>query len=295
MNRTALVALLTLLPVSFALAQGQDSHPAERDLAVINEMLSGLYVNGNQAYFEGRLKTPEADRHRRLEMTIERANFGFLIKVGDSESATSEYLASLSADLKAGFVRMDVASLANAKKPDRCSYLWEREAMQFRARVDGKCADSLPRGLVLSQQQFWIYPSPGDTVAADNPYKLHRARRFSCYADIPGVGGGRDIPYERYDGLELHDQGGAVWFDTREEPSRRMGVSLFLVDWPINNYDGIFTRDSLVVYISEEIDGTRKEHGYAFTVPDADRVGINLKWMLASCFMVPSTDATPSM
>lgn len=67
------------------------------------------------------------------------------------------------------------------------------------------------------------------------------------------------------------------------------------VDWPINNYEGIFTRDSFVIYLSEEVDGERKEHGYAFTVPDADRVGINLKWILASCFMKSNRFATPYM
>ena len=41
--------------------------------------------------------------------------------------------------------------------------------------------------------------------------------------------------------------------------------------------------------------GMIKEHGYAFTVPEANRVGINLKWMLASCFMVSGQEDTPSM
>ena len=73
-------------------------------------------------------------------------------------------------------------------------------------------------------------------------------------------------------------------------------MRLFLVDWPINNYIGYFTRDSLVIYIMEKMStGTIKEHGYAFTVPEANRVGINLKWMLASCFMISGQEATPSM
>lgn len=31
------------------------------------------------------------------------------------------------------------------------------------------------------------------------------------------------------------------------------------------------------------------------TVPDADRIGINLKWMLAMCYRQSNRDATPSM
>ena len=80
-----------------------------------------------------------------------------------------------------------------------------------------------------------------------------------------------------------------------EEAARRLGISVFLVDWPINNYEGIFTRDSLVIYVSEELETERKEHGYAFTVPEADRIGINLKWMLAACFMQSNQFATPKM
>ena len=92
----------------------------------------------------------------------------------------------------------------------------------------------------------------------------------------------------------MHGQGDEAWFNTKE--NRTLGVRLFLVDWPINNYTGYFTRDSLVIYIMEKMStGTIKEHGYAFTVPEANRVGINLKWMLASCFMVSGQKDTPSM
>jgi hypothetical protein len=87
--------------------------------------------------------------------------------------------------------------------------------------------------------------------------------------------------------------GGEAWFTSKE--GRELGISLFLVDWPINNYDGVFTRDSFVIYVSEKTDEGRKELGYAFTVPTADRIGINLKWMLASCYMTSNRDETPSM
>ncbi|GIR71963.1 MAG: hypothetical protein CM15mP74_32140 [Halieaceae bacterium] len=35
---------------------------------------------------------------------------------------------------------------------------------------------------------------------------IHLLRRY------PRVGGGRDIPYTRYDNLSLHDQGAETWF-----------------------------------------------------------------------------------
>jgi hypothetical protein len=133
-----------------------------------------------------------------------------------------------------------------------------------------------------SALKVWTAPmlSPSVSNSSGGPHaapqtpavKLHRARQFTCYADIPGVGGGRDIPYARYDNLSLHDQGAETWFIDKD--GRNLGLRLFNVDWPINNYDGYFTRDSLVIYVIEKLDdGSTKEHGYAFTLPEANRIG----------------------
>ena len=170
-----------------------------------------------------------------------------------------------------------------------CDLLWQREAAQFKATNDSDCDSSLPGELVISDTQLWM--TLGAEAGGD--YQLHRVRPFKCYADVPAVSGGRDEPYERYGEFELHDRGGSKWFETKD--GRELGISLFLVDWPINNYDGVFTRDSFVVYVSEKVDGARKEHGYAFTVHDADRIGINLKWILVLCYMQSNRDATPYM
>ena len=36
--------------------------------------------------------------------------------------------------------------------------------------------------------------------------KIDKSRKFTCHADIPGVGGGRNEPYKRYSDLKIHDQ-----------------------------------------------------------------------------------------
>ena len=41
--------------------------------------------------------------------------------------------------------------------------------------------------------------------------------------------------------------------------------------------------------------GSTKEHGYALTLPGTNRIGINLKWLLASCFIIPGKVDTPAM
>lgn len=307
MSVRAGILVLTLMIWATAFGQGQDSQTYERDLQVVATMIAGGFDNANQSYFDSRGKRDV--KHRRLHVDVDRIqapDIGPNVFVAaaywdnDASADAGTQLWALSADDESKSVRMRAWQLGKSLSADEiiageglqgrehCDLYWRREAAQFRATAES-CDLGLPREMVLSDKQLWMaYDNkPGDD------YQLHRIRNFECYADIPGVGGGRDIPYERYEGFEIHDQGGAVWFESKE--GRKLGISLFLVDWPINNYEGIFTRDSFVIYVSEEVDGERKEHGYAFTVPDADRIGINLKWLLASCFMKSNRHATPYM
>ncbi len=293
--------VLSSLVAGGAFAQGQDSLRSERDFAVIAELLAGHYDNYNQSYFEYRLDDAEELRHPRIGVTVQRESLGetatFAISVSGAADTTAEYKGELSVRRDRDLVLLRLSGIVpdGGTDPATCLYVWRRSAAEFHARRAGACGPGLPGELKLSDGQLWVYPGPDSEIAANNPFVLHRTRPFQCYVDIPGVGGGRDEPYERYDGIRLHDRGGSHWFDTRESPSRRLGVTLYVVDWPINNYEGIFTRDSLVIYVSEQVDGERREHGYAFTEPDATRIGVNLKWLLATCFMVSNADATPSL
>ena len=273
-----------------AMAQGQDSSKWSRDQQVIEVMLAGFYANANQSYFDGRLKVQSPQPRADIEINAGTSNNQFSIIYTDKGTGESlEQTWVLTTDDTRKAVRMEIT---DAQGNMTCPLYWQREAAQFRATRSDECdnseADS-PSELVLSNAQLWW-----SSTATEAPYKLHRAREFTCYADVPGVGGGRDEPYNRYDNMSVHDQGADAWFET--DDGRRLGLSLFAVDWPINNYEGFFTRDSLVLYILERLeDGSVKEHGYAFTEPDVERIGINLKWMLASCFLVSGRDAVPSM
>ena len=289
--KEAVVLTIALMLPSLTMAQGQDSSTWARDQQVIATMLTGVYSNANQAYFDKRGKIKNSHARRSVSITSDKSVNHFLVTTVASNDEQKEITQEwqLFADNSRGMVGMRVV-LDSDKAA--CPLFWKREAAQFLATITEGCSQSEngPVSLTLSKQQLWWET----TAKTANNFKFHRARSFTCYADIPGVGGGRDEPYRRYDGLSLHDQGDEAWFNT--EDNRALGVRLFLVDWPINNYIGYFTRDSLVIYIMEKMStGTIKEHGYAFTVPEANRVGINLKWMLASCFMVSGQEATPSM
>ena len=284
----SLIWPLALMYPAKSLAQGQDTTPWSRDLQVIEVMLPGFYSNANQAYFDGRRKVNNPQP--RYNLLIETAHNGFDVTLSAPDgNVMSKQRWSLAEDDQREAVRMDIS---DANGAPLCPVWWARDAAQFSAEGDAECTEGIDSSasLALGEQQFW-WIRRGESESA---VKLHRARQFTCYADIPGVGGGRDIPYTRYDNLSLHDQGAETWFVDKD--GRNLGLRLFNVDWPINNYDGYFTRDSLVIYVIEKLDdGSTKEHGYAFTLPEANRIGINLKWLLASCFMVSGKVDTPTM
>lgn len=331
-------AIVSLATVPFAaLAQGQDSTPAERNLLIMAELLPGYYDNANQHYFDQRRKLPEADRHARIGTTITRIEapaFGrhAFLWVNRVTAAGKEQASYRVATLEAGagpdevvmrhYLRMDgpirdeeIRTLqpADLRRTEGCDYFFRRRADHFRGTQRDKACRFPWEGrevytdntIELSASSLWFHDhkyvvETGERitgVASGEPFWLERARTFHCYADIPGVGGGRDIPFERYDDITLHDKGGAYWFKTREVVPRDIGIMLQSVTWQVLNEEGgNFNRDSLVLYALEKLpDGSIKEHGYAFTEPSATRIGNNMKWMLVNCAITPRGEARPEL
>ena len=300
-----LIVLFFNLLSGTALAQSQrpgtqkDGTEAARDLLVIEAMLPGQYNNANQSYFDQRLN--HEVKHGSFEVTIEQLEVAaaeiseFMVTVtrgsGDNKKQ-SQHVWSFEehpAGLSLLMTSRDINGNGKRAKANNCQLEWYREAGQFSADVYGDCVSTKLETAALSEKQLWI----GFANNEDGDIKMHKAREFECYADIPGVGGGRDEPYIHYEGFKIHDLGGNFWFNS--EDGRRLGVSLFTVDWPINNDVGTFTRDSLVVYVKEDFGDEIKELSYAFTEADAKRIGINLKWMLVSCFMESNSETIPFM
>ena len=337
----ALSAALPLSP-SPVHAQGQDSTAGERNLRIMVELLPGLYDNANQASFDGRRKLPAADRHARTSTTITRIDapaFGrhAFLWVNRTETPQGTVTSSRIATLAAGpgsdevtmrhYLRMsgdirpeELATLtpADLRRTEGCDYHFERRAEHFRGLQRPKACRfewegqpvytdneiSLSRGdLFVHDHKYRVKDGQRITgVASGDPYWLERARIFHCYADVPGVGGGVDVPFERFDRFTLHDKGGVHWFRSTAYPERGLaardiGLTLRAVTWHVlNEANGNFNRDSLVLSVMEKLpDGSVKEHGYAFTDPDAERIAINLKWMLGNCAITPRDQAKPEM
>lgn len=336
-NVRVVVLLGGLLVSQLAMPQGQDSTPGERYLLVMAEMLPGIYDNANQNYFDRRRELPEADRHDRMHVNIERVQAPALGGVvfdwrqtrgSGADAVHSQRIVTLSAEgpddavvMRQYFVEgaaLESDALASVtpaglRHTTGCEYVFKRRAEGFRgSQKPGACrfdweglAVETANVIELSQRDMFYIDHKFDRasgerltgVSSAEPYWLERARSFRCHADIPGVGGGRDEPFERYEPIILHDKGGMHWFETRSEPQQRIGVMLQSVTWHVLNEDnGNFNRNSLVVYVMEELaDGSMKDHGYAFTEPGAVRIGVNLKWMLINCSLVPPSEAKPEL
>ena len=65
------------------------------------------------------------------------------------------------------------------------------------------------------------------------------------------------------------------------------------VQWPMNNEVGAFTRNSLVMYVIERTGEGVKTHTYGWTEPRAERIGLNLQWMLVNCYRLSNRDVRP--
>lgn len=217
------------------------------------------------------------------------------------------------------FAPEEMATLrpADLRRTEGCDYIFKRRADHFRGLQRPRACRFEWQGrqvytdneIQLSRTSLWYHDhkfveGSGERVtgvASGEPFWLERAREFHCYADVPGVGGGRDIPFERYEPIVLHDKGGTHWFRTRVTPAeprvREIGLSLQAVTWHVlNEKNGNFNRDSLVLYVMERLpDGSVKEHGYAFTDPKAERIGHNLKWILVNCAITPRDQARPEL
>jgi hypothetical protein len=273
-------------------AQGQDGTPAERNLQVMTELMAGLYDNANQNYFDTRLKFAEEQRHDRSRAEIMPADdanigaplFSFELYRAGSEAPDTKEFWLLTTDHDPLIVRMKRFS-ADGDTPNYrpgCDVLWRRDAGHFTGTNDSPdCATNMQ----LSPHDLWV--DTGQPTLS----QMTRARPFSCYADIPGVSGGRDEPFDRYNIDDMHDQGALQWFESKE--GRTFGLTIRNVRWPMNNEVGAFTRNSLVMYLIERTDDGVAEVGYSWTEPRAERIGMNLKWILVNCFMVSTRDVKP--
>jgi len=179
-----------------------------------------------------------------------------------------------------------------------CDVFWRRQSNQFIGYMkEGACRFQSERlgkeiiitdDLVLTDSEIWISDRAetvdGDYVfgnKADVSHKLRKIRPFECWTSVlrgakhGDSGEGQDDWNFQY-GKWLHDQGGELTLETDESPSRKIRLILRRVEWPTGT-----NRPSLVLYVHEG--DSDRATSYAWAEYDAERIGLNLRWVQASC------------
>ena len=280
---------------SFAFADEPHIPPyLEKDFREFNETFAGLWSNDRHVFFAeaGGLGSEGIAPRQLIEITrdetyeTEAASIRFrAIRQIDGEDPT---------ELHHTF-RMDPVtetilhafSLPDGTPTD-CEVSWEREGGQFRGTASGEeCASVFSRVegdaplrvvMSLSETELWVKSQRGDF---HSEARFRRARPFECWAAVmrgaehgDSAEGMSDWDFRR--GITLHDQGGEARFVTDEDPARTVKLRLRDVEWTYGT-----NRPSLTLYVMEG--DSDRAVSYAWTEAGADRIGINLRWMQASC------------
>jgi len=244
---------------------------------------------------------------------------------GDPSDIYRQRIYVFSADAEADAIRLqiytpnDVENLVGAYKDEAllkdltpedartragCDVFWKRQANQFLGYMeDGACRFTSQRSgkeiiihddLVLTENEIWI-ADRAETVdgeyvfgnKAGVPHKLRKARPFTCWTAVlkgaeHGDSGEGLKDWDFKTGGMLHDQQGDLIIETDETPSRTVRLRLRRVEWPTGS-----NRPSMTLYVHEG--DSERATSYAWTEYDAERIGINLRWLQASCSHTPES------
>ena len=170
-----------------------------------------------------------------------------------------------------------------------CDVFWRRQANHFVGYMtpDACSYMSSESGkriifndyLLLTEEALWISDRAQDEEGnrvfghpTGVPHRNRKARRFECWMTAMQ----RDGEWSFRRGLEIYDQGGMVWLETEEEAPQQVGIKMRNVRWPYGN-----NRPSLVLYAYRPDED--RAVSYAWADPSAQRIGVNLRWVQASC------------
>lgn len=121
------------------------------------------------------------------------------------------------------------------------------------------------------------------TLSDGRVTELRRVRTATCWGAAPKAvkkpDGSEDWVGAR--DLKLHDQGGRVSFGGGTTGAPEVVLRMRNVIWPSGS-----SRPSLVLYVHTP-DAPDKAISYSWADPSAKMIGINLRWMQASCTIDP--------
>jgi len=311
--------LLTALWVVMTSAHADEAAVLDKDFHTMMAWFPGVYDNQEQVYFEQEQEVDEALRHERIHHVFEPVYlpaFGehvFYVQQHLNDDPAQIYrqrIYTFRPDYEEGAIRLtihipnDVASLVDAHldptklsglSPEQtrvlpgCDVFWRRQSNHFVGYMTPNACSYVSSesgkriifndDLLLTEEALWISDRAQDEEGnrvfghpTGVPHKNRKARRFECWMTAMR----RDGEWTFRRGLEIHDQGGMVWLETEEEAPQQVGIKMRNVRWPYGN-----NRPSLVLYAYRPDED--RAVSYAWADPSAQRIGINLRWMQASC------------
>ena len=315
MNRLLFVVLWVFMTG----VRADEAAVLDKDFRTMMQWFPGVYDNQEQVYFEAEQEVDEALRHERIHHVFEPVDlpaFGehvFYVQQHLNDDPAEIYrqrIYTFQPDYDEGAVRLtihipnDVASLVDAHLdptkltgllPEQtrvlpgCDVFWRRQDNHFVGYMRPNACSYVSSesgkriifndDLLLTENALWISDRAEDeegnrVFGHPNgvPHKNRKARRFECWMTAMQ----RDGEWTFRRGLEIYDQGGMVWLATEEQPPEKVGIKMRNVRWPYGN-----NRPSLVLYAYRPDED--RAVSYAWADPAAQRIGINLRWMQASC------------
>jgi len=292
----------------------------DRDFELMMTWFPGRYDNQEQVYFDEEMDAPAEARNERTHHIFFPADLPafegrtFYIQQSSGDDLSEIYrqrIYAFAPDYAEGAVRLTIYT---PKTPDKmrdahedpsklkglrprdmmerpgCEVFWKRRANQFHGYMkEGACTFVSERSgkriviqdeLALTDREIWVRDTATDESGAyvfgnkaGVPHKNRKARVFTCWMSIAKAGEG-DWSFSQ--GLKLHDQGGMVWAKTDDPPPREAGFKLRNVVWPYGA-----NKPSLVLYAYRP--GEKTAAAYGWSEPEAERVGLNLRWVQGSC------------
>lgn len=269
---------------AFTAAFGFAAPVCAADLADFTAMLEGRYDNEMQVFFEKDQAKPGVPVREQLHVVARKGNAAeFAIQIMSDAHADhpSEQTWAVSAR-KGGVETRITGDLGGAA--GRCTAHWVRDGSGFKVTDGSDCRDEIVKPGARLTKDGLDSGARADGLAHD---QFKRIRPFECWVAVlrgakhgDSGKGAKDTDWFFKRGVWIHDQGGLATVATDETPSRELRLRLPRVAWPSGP-----NRPSLTLYVLP--DGDERAVSYAWGEFDAERMGLNLRWMQASCTHAP--------
>lgn len=229
----------------------------------LSDLLTGVFSNEEQVYFE-----KDAGRQAPPWLSVRIGGEQGQMQIEGIDAFGDQVVPTKSVSVNE---RGDNATL----KVGACSRFFEKDAdgWKYSARQNRMACQQPYQIIHISSDALKLRTADGIETT------LKRARPVTCWAAVPKKkrkeDGSIDWLFARQ--LEMHDQGGRVSVGGGDTGAEQVTLRMRAVHWPPPSRN----RPSMVLYIHKE--DPDRAASYSWADIDASRVGINLRWMQASC------------